>query len=70
MPYTVLEAMMCGLPVVASDIRGCREVVINHETGLICKPRDKFSLYKSLKYLVDNPQKRISFGSRLFSSNK
>jgi len=64
MPYTVLEAMMCALPVVTSDIRGCREAVINHETGIICKPRDKSSLYKSLKYLVDNPQKRINYGER------
>ena len=62
MPYTVLEAMMCGLPVVTSDIRGCREVVIHNETGLICKPKDKLSLYKSLKYLIDNPIKRINYG--------
>ena len=62
MPYTVLEAMMCGLPVITSDIRGCREAVIHNETGLICKPKDKLSLYKSLKYLVDNPNERINFG--------
>ena len=62
MPYTVLEAMMSGLPVVATDIRGCREVVIHNETGLICKPKDKLSIYKALKYLVDNPNKRINYG--------
>lgn len=63
MPYTVLEAMMCGLPVITSDIRGCREVVVHNETGLICKSKDKLSLYKSLKYLIDNPKKRIIFGN-------
>ena len=62
MPYTVLEAMMSGLPVVATDIRGCREVVIHNKTGLICKPKDKISLYNSLKYLLDNPNKRINYG--------
>ena len=62
LPYSILEAMMCGLPVVATDIRGSREIVLHKETGLICKLKDKISLYQSLKYLIDNPIKRREFG--------
>ncbi|MBI5361415.1 MAG: glycosyltransferase family 4 protein [Planctomycetes bacterium] len=35
MPNTVLEAMACGLPVIASDVIGNRDLVQNNETGLL-----------------------------------
>ena len=35
MPRSIIEAMATGLPVVATDIRGAREEVVPHETGLL-----------------------------------
>ncbi|MCK4549266.1 MAG: glycosyltransferase family 4 protein [Candidatus Krumholzibacteria bacterium] len=55
MPRSLLEAMATGLPVVATDIRGCREEVIDGETGLLVPPRDHYALGEAvLKILSDN----------------
>jgi len=54
MPRSLLEAMATGLPVVATDIRGCREEVVDGETGLLVPPRDHYALGEAiLKVLSD-----------------
>lgn len=54
MPRSLLEAMASGLPVVATDIRGCREEVVDGETGLLVPPRDYYALGEAvLKILSD-----------------
>ena len=54
MPRSLLEAMATGLPVVATDIRGCREEVADGETGLLVPPRDHYALGEAmLKILSD-----------------
>ena len=40
MPRSIIEAMMTGLPVVATDIRGSREEVVEGETGFLVPVRD------------------------------
>lgn len=55
MPRSLLEAMATGLPVAATDIRGCREEVIDGETGLLVPPRDHYALGEAvLKILSDD----------------
>jgi glycosyltransferase involved in cell wall biosynthesis len=54
-PRSVLEAMSSALPVVATDIRGCREAVVNGETGLIVPPRDSQALAEAVSGLLNNP---------------
>jgi glycosyltransferase involved in cell wall biosynthesis len=55
MPRALLEAMATGLPVVATDIRGCREEVVDNETGLLVPPRDHYALGEAvLKILSDS----------------
>lgn len=39
-PRTLLEAAAMACPVVATDVTGCREVVIDGENGYLCRPRD------------------------------
>ncbi len=54
MPRSLLEAMASGLPVAATDIRGCREEVVDGETGLLVPPRDHYALGEAmLKILSD-----------------
>tara|TARA_R110000850_G_scaffold277058_1_gene421795 strand:+ start:4215 stop:5750 length:1536 start_codon:yes stop_codon:yes gene_type:complete len=39
-PYTILESMSCGIPVVATDVGGTAEALNHQVSGFICKPRD------------------------------
>ena len=55
-PVTILEAMACGLPVVASRVGGIPEVVEQHATGLLVPPSDASSLAEALAVYVQDPQ--------------
>jgi glycosyltransferase involved in cell wall biosynthesis len=56
MPNVVLEAMACGLPVVATSIAGNEELVAHSETGLLIPQEDPASLRKVLSELMANPE--------------
>lgn len=62
LPRSIVEAMSMGLPVVATDIRGCREAVVNGETGLIVPPQDSEKLAEALRKLLSNPDLRQAYG--------
>ncbi len=61
-PRSILEAMACGLPVVTTAIRGCRETVVDGETGLIVPARDAEALTASVLRLIDNPELATRMG--------
>lgn len=64
MPFTLIEASMSGLPLIATDIRGCREVIMENYSGLLIDLKNKKSLTKSLKYLLRNKSIRKKYGNK------
>lgn len=56
-PLTICEALCLGLPVVATDITGAREILDNSKYGLLVG-EDVDSIYKGLKLLLSDPDKR------------
>ena len=62
MPRSIIEAMMMGLPVVATNIRGSREEVVAGETGFLVPVKDIDRLHEKLEYLVNNPKVREEMG--------
>jgi glycosyltransferase involved in cell wall biosynthesis len=54
-PRALMEASAMALPVVATDIRGCREAVEHRETGILVPVRDVESLAKAILELLLNP---------------
>jgi len=61
-PVTVLEAMAMGLPVVATDVPGCREAVVHGETGFLVPPRDVDKLTLAIQHLMEEPELRQRMG--------
>ncbi|MBI3452621.1 MAG: glycosyltransferase family 4 protein, partial [Rhodospirillales bacterium] len=52
MPRSIIEAMLTGLPVVATDIRGAREEVVDRQTGFLVPVRDPQALASALGRLA------------------
>ncbi len=52
MPRSLLEAAAMGLPVVATDVPGCRHIVTHGQNGLLCEVRSAASLQRSLEQLL------------------
>ncbi len=63
LPMSIIEAMLVGLPVVATDIRGPREQVVQDETGLLVPPMTVPPLAKALTTLADDPPLRGRMGA-------
>jgi len=53
-PYTIIEAMSCGLPVIASDVGGIREAIDN-KSGILVKRGDQKQIELALEKLLKNP---------------
>jgi glycosyltransferase involved in cell wall biosynthesis len=62
LPMSVIEAMLTGLPVVATNVRGPAEQVIDGETGLSVPPGDASALGMALGRLVRDPDLRARMG--------
>jgi len=61
-PTTVEEAMALGIPVVAADVGGVREIVDHGETGFLVPPRDPEALVAATEPLLDDPARRRQMG--------
>jgi glycosyltransferase involved in cell wall biosynthesis len=59
----ILEAMAAGLPVVATDIPGNRELVVPHETGLLVKVGDRANLARKIQTLLNDPALAARLGA-------
>lgn len=62
-PNALLEACAMGLPVVATDINGCNEIVEDGISGLLIPPKSSEDLYLALKRLVEDPDLRNRLGN-------
>lgn len=55
LPNVVMEAMAAGVPVVATDAGGTRELVRNGETGFLCPVNDREMLFRRTRQLALDP---------------
>lgn len=61
-PMTVLEAYACGKLVIASNVGGLRDLVVNDETGLLFEAGNSKELAKSIHYLLNDYSKAVEMG--------
>ncbi|GLZ33418.1 glycosyl transferase [Lentzea sp. NBRC 105346] len=57
-----LEAMACGVPVVASAVGGLTDIVIDHVTGVLVPPRDLKRLIRALRVMLSDSTLRGTCG--------
>jgi len=62
MPRTIIEAMMMELPVVATNIRGVREEVVDGKTGILVPTRNSTALAQALSELLSDPARTSQMG--------
>jgi len=63
LPKTLLEAAACGLPLIATDVPGCREIAVHEETALLVPPRDSVALAEAMLRLVSDAELRRRLGA-------
>jgi len=57
MPISLLETVAIGIPVIAYNIRGNNDIVVNNFNGILVKPYDMYSFEKKLISLSRNTKK-------------
>jgi glycosyltransferase involved in cell wall biosynthesis len=62
LPYTVLEAMGCALPVVATNVGGIPEQIAHGETGLLVSPAQPAALGAAILEVLSNPDRARQMG--------
>jgi glycosyltransferase involved in cell wall biosynthesis len=62
-PKILVEAAAAGRPIVATDTRGCREIVHNGVNGLLVRPGDRAGLARAIADILASKELRARMGS-------
>jgi len=65
LPYTLLEAGLAELPIVATNIGGIPEI-IGHDEGILVEPANPDALAEKIEELMKNPERRKTLGINLW----
>jgi glycosyltransferase involved in cell wall biosynthesis len=56
LPTVIVEAMICGVPVIATTVNAVSDLVIPGETGILVPPQRPRLLASAIRYLLDSPE--------------
>jgi len=63
-PTSILEALACEIPVVATAVGGIPEQITDRETGRLTPPGDPAAMADAAAHLLDDPPRRHTLGTR------
>ncbi len=63
-PGVIIEAMSCGLPVIAANCRSIPELIKDGENGILVEPRDSRAILQAMKSFIDDTGLIVTMGSR------
>ena len=61
-PVTIMEAMACGRAVIATDVTGCRDAVVDGVTGVLVAAQQVAPLTQAMVNMFDHPEQVVRFG--------
>ena len=61
-PMSIVEALACGKPIIASNIGSIPEIIEDGKTGFLFEPGDPFDLAKKIKWMFENEDACIEMG--------
>ena len=61
-PLKLYEYMACGRPVIATDVPGVRQVILDSAAGILVSPKDPMALGKAISGLLANPDRARAMG--------
>lgn len=64
LPYTVMEAMAAGIPVVATAVGGIPDLITHEEDGILIPPKHPQAIAQALSSLLEYPARRKILGNR------
>lgn len=67
MSTAIMQAMACGLPVIASDVPGIQNMIIHNKTGILVPVKNIRSLSGAIKYLMDNKPVADELGNNAYN---
>ena len=59
---SLIEAAAMSLPIITTDVPGCREIIKNDECGILVPVKNKFLLKEALKKLIQKPELGLKYG--------
>lgn len=62
LPNAVLEAMAAGVPVIATDVPGCRDLIRDNETGWLVRPGDPADISRAITAALADKSERLRLG--------
>ncbi|HEY9481100.1 MAG TPA: glycosyltransferase family 4 protein [Candidatus Paceibacterota bacterium] len=65
LPYTVIEAGFAGLPVVATNVGGVKEMIEDMKTGILVQTRKPDDIAQGLLLLAKDPERALTYGAAL-----
>ena len=69
MPMTIIEAMGTGLPIIASNVGGVNEMIVNNESGVLIQPTSD-DLYEAILRVLNDDSFREKIGRKAFDNSK
>jgi glycosyltransferase involved in cell wall biosynthesis len=69
-PYTILESMACGVPVIASNVGGVSEIIENGYNGMLVEPNSSEAITNSITKLLEDPSLQHTMGQRAIETIK
>lgn len=70
LPRVLMEAALAHCPIITTDIFGARDLITNHQSGLIVPTNSPTELAKAINFAISHPKQMASFAAQAYKHAK